>query len=222
VTESEELEAEELAARRIAARGREAVVERLRPAFSQTLASLDDQVAVAPEQLEALVQAAADRAGGAVWRRALAGVAMNELGLSLAEAVDHPSVQRAQEMLGAPVYQPVPTPSAIRVAAVHLGGIETLPVGSGHLELLFSEPGLDVIDTRGGEVIGRLGWEEIASVDLTRRRRSVRRRGSGPAELVVRTDGGLARFALPGLDEEQARQHLTPVLGRARGHKRSP
>jgi hypothetical protein len=220
-------EGEELAARRIAARGREAVVERLRAAFAHTLASRGDQVAIAPDQLEELVQAAADRADGVVWRRALAGVAVDELGLSLAEAVDHPAVQRAQEMLRAPAYEAphrprqahrAPTSTAfapVRVAALHLGGIETLPVRSSLLELRFSEAGLDVVDPRDGEAIGRLPWEDIAGLELSPPRRSLRRPRPGGAELVVRTERGLARFELPDVGEEQARHDLAPVLARA-------
>jgi hypothetical protein len=225
------------AARRIAERGRDAVVLRLRPVFARTAAAHAGGAPLSADQLERLVQSAANRADGAVWRRALAQVGMDEFGLSLTEAVNHPAVRQAQEMLGVPAYEvgppgsesetpgtgtetpvaePPPVPSAIRVPAVHLSGIETLPAGAQHLELRFADSGLDVIDTRDGEPIGRLTWPEIASLELPRRR-SIRRRRSVGAELVVRTERGQARFELPELDEEQARQHLAPVLERARG-----
>jgi hypothetical protein len=232
------------AARRIAERGRDAVVLRLRPVFARTAAARAGGAPLSADQLERLVQSAADRADGAVWRRALAQVGMDELGLSLTEAVNHPAVRQAQEMLGVPAYEvgppgsesetpgsesetpgtgtetpvaePPPVPSAIRVPAVHLSGIETLPAGAQRLELRFADSGLDVIDARDGEPIGRLTWPEIASLELPRRR-SIRRRRSVGAELVVRTERGQARFELPELDEEQARQHLAPVLERARG-----
>lgn len=211
---------DDLVARRIADRGREALVQRLRVVFAQTAQAHRGSGAVDPQRLEQEVQAAADRADGASWRRALAGVAVHELGISLGEAVEHPAVRRAQAMLGVPAYEPdlVPEPPAspIRVAAVHLGGIEMLREGDRQIELRFSEAGLDVIDTRGGESIGRLTWDEIAEVQFPRRRRSIRRRPSG-AELVVRTDRGQARFELSGLDSEQAREHLAPILTRARG-----
>ncbi len=220
----------ELAARRIADRGRDALVERLRVAFAATAATRAGPVEIDSRQLEQMVQTAADRAGGALWRRALASVAVDELGITLSEAAEHPAVRRAQEILGVPAYEPdeveaepepAPEPepalSAIRVAAIHLGGIETLREGARHIELRFSDAGLDVIDTRGGESIGRLKWAEIAGLELPHQRRSLRRRRPAGAELVVRTDRGQARFELPDLDDEQARKHLAPVLDRARG-----
>ncbi len=90
-------------ARRIAGRGRDALVARLRPAFREAAQAhqgdgLDDQ------QLEELVQQAADEADGLQWRRALAAVAMDELGLELGEALLHPAVARAQEIVAAPSY----------------------------------------------------------------------------------------------------------------------
>jgi hypothetical protein len=188
---------------------------------------------VDPDELERMVQDAADQAGGALWRRALAGAAMDELGIPLAEALTHPAVQRAQELLGVPGYevsrpepeadpgpppepQPpptlVPAPSVFRVAAVHLAGIEALTAGAGHLELRFSEAGLDVIDTDDGEAIGRLTWDEITVLELPRARGPLRRRRASGPELVIRTDRGQARFGLSGLDDEQVREHLAPVL----------
>jgi hypothetical protein len=264
----------ELAARRIADRGRDALVTRLRVIFAETAAAREEGAEIDSRRLEEMVQTAVDRADGALWRRALATVAMDELGISLGEAVEHPAVRRAQEMLGVPAYEPgvaepgvaepeeaepdpaepdpaepdpaepdpaepdpaEPAPagpepaaaperaspagpalSAIRVAAIHLGGIETLREGARHIELRFSDAGLDVIDTRDGESIGRLTWEEISSLELPRPRRSLRRRRPGGMELVVTTERGRARFELPDLDEEQSREHLAPVLDRARG-----
>ncbi len=92
-------------ARRIAARGREALVARLRPAFEQAAASHSDVLELDSEQLDRMVQNAADRADGVQWRRALASVATEELGLSLGEALSHPAVARAQEIVGAPSYE---------------------------------------------------------------------------------------------------------------------
>lgn len=221
-------EAVELDARRIADHGRDAVVQRLRLAFSETAATHGGLAEIDPDQLEQMVQTAAGRASGVLWRRALASVAVAELGISLAEAVEHPAVRRAQELLGVPPYEPPPpanepeprappSTTAIRVAAVHVGGIETLPQGARHIELRFSDAGLDVIDTRQGESIGRLTWTEISELELPRPRRSMRRRRPAGTELVIRTDRGEARFVLPGLEEDQARKHLAPVLNRARG-----
>ena len=57
------------------------------------------------EQLEAMVQRDADRADGLQWRRALAAVAADELGIGLGEALAHPAVARAQAIVGAPSYE---------------------------------------------------------------------------------------------------------------------
>jgi len=110
---------------RIAARGRDALVERLRKAYADAAVSHSDIVSLDGERIEALVQSAADRADGLQWRRALANVASEELGVSLAEALTHPAVRQAQEQLGAPSYEaslaelvarPVPPPAPEPVA----------------------------------------------------------------------------------------------------------
>jgi hypothetical protein len=111
---------------RIAARGRDALVERLRKAYADAAVSHSDIVSLDGERIEALVQSAADRADGLQWRRALANVASEELGVSLAEALTHPAVREAQEQLGAPSYEaslaelvarPVPPPAPEPVAS---------------------------------------------------------------------------------------------------------
>ncbi len=111
---------------RIAARGRDALVERLRKAYADAAASHSDIVSLDSERIEVLVQSAADRSDGLQWRRALASVASEELGVSLAEALTHPAVRQAQEQLGAPSYEaslaelvarPVPPPAPEPVAA---------------------------------------------------------------------------------------------------------
>jgi hypothetical protein len=249
-------EADEQAAQRIAERGRDAVVARLRPVFAEAATSHAHLVLVplGPDDLERMVQAAADRADGALWRRALADVAIDELRISLAEAVKHPAVRRAHELVGAPPYGPgqapatpasasptrdppktappktappeevppeeVPPPSvpeALRVAATHLGGIDGVRDGARNLELRFTEVGLDVVDTSGGEPIGRLTWDDITEIELPRQRRSLRQRRKQPPLLVVRTDRGEAHFELPGLTDEQVDEHLAPMRARARG-----
>jgi len=95
----------EEAAQRIAKFGRDALVARLRPAFEQAAAAHADVLELSSEQLEQMVQQAADRADGLQWRRALAAVATGELGVGLAEALSHPAVARAQEIVGAPSYE---------------------------------------------------------------------------------------------------------------------
>ncbi|MGA2926391.1 MAG: hypothetical protein ABSG43_10420 [Solirubrobacteraceae bacterium] len=92
-------------ARRIAERGREALIERLRPAFEQAVARHADVLQLDPDQLDELVERAADRADGLQWRRALASVAIEELGIGLTDALAHPAVARAQTIIGAPSYE---------------------------------------------------------------------------------------------------------------------
>ena len=98
-------EPDEQLAQRIADRGREALLERLRPAFAAAAAAHADVIQLDEERIEQMVQRAADRADGLQWRRALAGVAVDELGIGLAEALGHPAVVRAQELAGAPSYE---------------------------------------------------------------------------------------------------------------------
>lgn len=92
-------------AQRIAARGREALLDRLRPAFQEAAAAHADVLELDSEKLETMIQRAADRADGLQWRRALASVATEELGVGLGEALGHPAVERAQEIVGAPSYE---------------------------------------------------------------------------------------------------------------------
>jgi hypothetical protein len=92
-------------AKRIADGGREALVERLRPAFEEAAAAQADVLDLDEQQLDEMVQHAADHADGLQWRRALAAVASEELGIGLAEALTHPAVERAQAIVGAPSYE---------------------------------------------------------------------------------------------------------------------
>ncbi len=105
---------------------------------------------------------------------------------------------------------------ALRVAAVHLGGIEALRAGERDLELRISSAGLDVLKRSSGAPIGRLEWGEIETVDLPRGRRGLRP-GRRAYELHVATRRGRASFQLPGVTEEQLKDHLKPMLARARG-----
>jgi hypothetical protein len=92
-------------AQRIADRGRDALIERLRPAFYETARQHSDILQLDDEQIEQMILRAADRADGLQWRRALAAIAADELGLSLGEALSSPVVARAQEIVGAPSYE---------------------------------------------------------------------------------------------------------------------
>jgi len=215
----------EQTARRIAERGRPALLEFLRPAFQQTAAEHADVVELDAAALERLVQGAADRADGLLWRRALAGVAAQELGVSLGEALGHQAVARAQAIVGAPAYiarpeRPEPTallPEAIRLPAVHLEGIDDLGRDAGNLELRFSDAGLDILSADNDNVLGRLRWEEIQALDLSHHGGGLRRRQRSPTQLVVRTNRGEASFAVPGLTEAELRTHLAPMLERPTG-----
>jgi hypothetical protein len=95
----------ELSAKRIAERGRDELLSKLRPAFAEAASAHADVLKLDADQLEQMVQRAADRADGLQWRRALASVATEELGIGLGEALGHPAVQRAQAMVGAPSYE---------------------------------------------------------------------------------------------------------------------
>jgi hypothetical protein len=251
------------AVRRIADAGREDVVARLRDALSRQAAAAG--IPLDPDELDRQATEAVVHADGVLWRRALAGAAVAELGLGLGEAVGHPAVLRAHAQVGAPPFpgDTAPAPAAgvapapaagvapapavdvapapavdvapapaaaepsagteasgaeadaLRVAAVHLGGIEALRAGERDLELRISSAGLDVLKRSSGAPIGRLEWSEIQAVDLSRSRRGLRR-GRRTYELHVATGRGKASFQLPGVTEAQLTDHLEPMLARAR------
>src|SRR5438067_1060321 len=98
-------ETDDAVARRIADRGRDALLERLRPAFEEAAQAHADLIQLDDDQLEEMVQRAVERADGLQWRRALASVATEELGIGLGEALSHPAVAQAQSILGAPSYE---------------------------------------------------------------------------------------------------------------------
>jgi hypothetical protein len=261
------------AARRIAELGNGALLRRLQPAFDHAAVTYASRITIRSDELEQMLEQAARRAGAAIWRCALASVAMDELDIGLFEALEHPAVIRAQEIVGAPaldraVFFAAPqasaeelawaeavaeldlealpdepdarpeserpldgsppvesadlTPQTIRLAAVHLDGIENLPRGGKSVELRFSEAGLDVVDAEGGDVIGRLGWDEIDALELPSGRNSLgRRRRHARAQLVVRADRGEASFEIRGLTHVELREQLAPVMARTRGARSS-
>lgn len=92
-------------AQRIADKGRDALLDRLRPAFAEATRAHAGLLDLDAEKVERMVQRAADRADGLQWRRALASVATDELGIGLGEALCHPAVARAQTIVGAPSYE---------------------------------------------------------------------------------------------------------------------
>ena len=230
-------DSEHAAAERIVARGRQELQARLRAAILRQAGSAPEPVTLQAGQLDGLVDDAAARAGGMLWRRCLAGAATAELGVELAEAVSHPIVERAHALAGAPPYEappvealPVVDPTdpenaaaapahpplqALRLSAVHVSGIESLRNGESDLELRFSDAGLDLIKASSGAAIGRLLWSDIHDVEVERARRGMRP-GRRPQELRVRAQSGQAVFQLPGMTEQQVSEHLEPVLARLR------
>jgi hypothetical protein len=310
----------ELSAKRIAERGRDELLSKLRPAFAEAASAHADVLKLDSEQLEQMVQRAADRADGLQWRRALASVATEELGIGLGEALGHPAVQRAQAIVGAPSYEeslaalrggqqngngngatateappqpepraapPAPAPAAaapteaqpkpepavvappepepepvasapapepepapgpeperaappqrkpepqparprpaaaaaprrapeqpaIRVTAIHLGGVTGLRPGEAEIELRLSDDGLD-ISRRPGELFGRLTWTEMHGLEVPPVRGLLRRRRDPRAHLVVRAEHGDASFEIPAVAPEELREHLEPLLVR--------
>jgi hypothetical protein len=224
----------EKAAARIVLHGRQELQARLRAAILRHAGRTAEPMTLEAAELDQLVNTAVARAGGVLWRRCLAGAAITELGVDLADAISHPTVQRAHELAGAPPYERVeaehpiaavtPTESpaqaqpplqALRLSAVHVSGIESLRDGETDLELRFSDAGLDLLKASSGATIGRLLWSEIRDVDVASSRRGLRP-GRRVQELHVRAQSGRATFQLPGMTSEQVTQHLQPVLTRAR------
>jgi hypothetical protein len=178
VTE-EDLEA---TAQQIADQGRDALIGRLRPAFEQAAQAHSDVLKLDEEQLEQMVQRAADRADGLQWRRALASVASEQLGIGLGEALAHPAVVRAQAIVGAPSYEEA-------LAAVTAG--EPVP----------SPPG------ERGPVEGSLGeLEPPSAAEVLAEDHLDERRGGGPRSEPLRLSathvGGIANLPSGASDLE--------------------
>jgi hypothetical protein len=364
-------------ARQIAEQGREALLARLRPAFREAAAAHRDTLTLDDEQLEQMVQRAADRADGLQWRRALASVATEQLGIGLGEALSHPAVARAQEIVGAPSYEealsalgsapvaPAPPPAAaeaappvqeesrgeeaqapepetqepeapepevqepevhepevqepevhepeapepeeapqteareteapqpeaveteapdleapqpealetepsesempaagaeaealapvepdtaaepepeselaateyededgeqedeeapedvidapdaVRLRAVHLGGIANLAPAEGDLELHISSAGLDIMRGPDNAVLGRLTWADIQTLETPEASGRFRRKRQADAHLVVRSPQGTASFEIPGVTPAELREHIEPLV----------
>ncbi len=227
-------ESEQAAAARIVRHGRQELQARLRAAILRQASDAAEPMTLEASQLDELVDAAAARAGGVLWRRCLAAAATTELGVELADAITHPTVKRAHALAGAPPYEHVepthpvaavapvegqaqPSLGALRLSAVHVRGIESLRDGETDLELRFSDAGLDLLKASSGATIGRLPWSEIHEVEVasSRPRRGLRS-GARVPELHVRAQSGRATFRLPGTTSEQVNEHLQPVLTRAR------
>jgi hypothetical protein len=95
-------------AERVAQRGREVLIERLHSAFAHQAAARGDGEELDSARMERIVQEAASRAGEALWRRSLAEAAMEELGIDLPEALAHPVLADAQQLIAAQSDAPLP------------------------------------------------------------------------------------------------------------------
>lgn len=228
----------DLAAEQIAQRGLQELRRRLQVAIAEQAAQDRSGIALSPAEIEELVSGAAQRAGAELWRRSLAQAGSEILGLELGAAIAHPAVRAAHEIVGAPPYDdsgaavtsgapapptpavapPPPMPAApssvsegagaLRVEAVHMGGIDSLRVGERDLEIRLSADGIDVLKRSTGAAIGHLLWGEVESVQTPRTRHGLRR----VQELHVDTGRGRASFELPGVSEEQLADELQPLI----------
>jgi hypothetical protein len=145
---------------------------------------------------------------------------------AVAEDVPEAPPEPEPEMTLDPIVEPEPAipapspgsplgePQALRLAAIHVSGIETLRQGDRDIELRLSEAGLDVLKRSSGAAIGRLEWREIETIHVPPAKRGRRRRGR---RLHVSTGRGQAHFELPGLTDEELREHLEPALERLHG-----
>ena len=228
---------------RIADRARRLVSERIRAALVERTAAtpapqppsdLDD------EQLDRIADEEAGRADGALLRVALVHAVSQELGIEVEDALEHPAVDRARELLrqdggagpadgAASGDDPRRTPAtdavrrdtpprtplepALLLDAVHVFGIETLEPNDQDIELRLADVGIDVRKPSTGETIGRLRWDEVRTVAVQRPRRGLpsRRR---PAVFVAGTDRGEVTFNLPGLSEDEITRKLGPLIAR--------
>jgi hypothetical protein len=98
----------------------------------------------------------------------------------------------------------------VSFAAVHLGGVANLPTKRAGLSVRLSADGLDILHGPR-EIIGRLIWDEIETLEvpnlrIRRRQKQVR------ARLVVRTPHGDASFEVPDVTVEELRDRVEPLL----------
>jgi hypothetical protein len=225
-------------ARRIAAQGRDALIARLRPAFEEAAASHADLVTVDHERLERMVQNAADRADGLQWRRALAGIASEELGIGLGAALAHPAVARAQELVrvrsepqgvrsepegvrsepvglrSEPEPQAVPAPRRLVLPATHLSGVPPLGEREENVQLRIDDGGVEV--ARDGDVVARFGWAEVQAVDVPMLRRRLPRRRAIDARLSFLRAVGEASFEIPGVSPDELDEQISPIIAERR------
>jgi hypothetical protein len=235
-------EALEDSAQRIAGKGREALLGRLREAFEETAAAHAEVLELGPGRLDQMVERAADRADGLQWRRALAAVATEELGISLGEALGHPAVARAQEIVGAPSYEdglaaiaegnpPEPGSAAPETDAGETDAGEadderapdeaaqagTTPE---HFPVVVEvvhreglpEDGLKVVRPRDGGALASYAWAELDAIEVDGRRGRVWRRRSARVNLGAK--GLRGEFDAPDADPEELRLRLEPAVAK--------
>jgi len=102
---------------------------------------------------------------------------------------------------------------ALRVAAIHLGGVTNLRPGQRDIELRISQDGLDITRERD-EIIGRLPWSEIEALEVPPVRGLRLLRREPRAHLVIRIEHGDASFEIPAVYPEELREHLEPLVER--------
>jgi hypothetical protein len=102
---------------------------------------------------------------------------------------------------------------ALRVAVIHLGGIANLAPAERNIELQMSDEGLDIV-RGGGEILGRLDWDQVKALEVPVPRGRRRMRRGGSTHLVVRTARGDASFEVPEVTAPELQQHLAPIVAR--------
>jgi hypothetical protein len=91
--------------------------------------------------------------------------------------------------------------------------VSNLRPGESEIELRLSEHGLDIA-REGGEIIGRLGWDEIQGLEVPSPRGFLWKRRSPRSHLVVRAHHGDASFEIPSVYPDELTEHLQPVVER--------
>jgi len=96
------------------------------------------------------------------------------------------------------------------IPAIHQGGVANLPTKRDGLSVRLSADGLDILQGEN-EIIGRLIWDEIETLEVPHHR-SRRRRHEQHARLVVRTPHGDASFDVPGVAADDLRDRVEPIV----------
>jgi hypothetical protein len=98
------------------------------------------------------------------------------------------------------------------VDALHMGGVAGIETKT-PVYLRLSPDGFDLLhEPADEEMIGRLEWESIETLDVPEGRRWRNR-----SRLVVHTEGGDALFDIPSMTGEQLRLQITPFVLRYGG-----